>query len=81
MLTGTSIRLKSSVLCIYSDGDQRSAVMVPEGAIVKIISRSRTEDLMMDILWDGRVVAAFAVDILNRGEEVETNRRGRSSFA
>ena len=81
MLTGTLIRLKSSVLGIYSDGGQRTAVMVPGGAIVKIISGSHTEDRMMDLLWDGRVVAAFAVDIVNRGEDVATSRRGRSAIA
>ena len=32
--TGTFIRLKSNVLGIYSDGGHRSAVMVPEGAII-----------------------------------------------
>ena len=81
MLTGKLLQLKSSVLGIYSVDGQRTAVMIPGGATVKVISGPHTEDRMMDLLWDGRVVAAFAVDIVNRGEEVRTSRDGRSASA
>ena len=81
MFTGNLLKLKSTVLGIYSVDGQRTAVMIPAGATVKIISGPRTEDRMVDILWDGRVVAAFAVDIVNRGEEVQTVRGGRSTSA
>ena len=55
--------------------------MVPAGAIVKIVSAAGTDDRMIDILWDSRIVAAFAVDISHRGEEVETSRRERWTTA
>ena len=81
MPTAMLIELRTSVLGIYSGDGPRTAFMIPAGAFVKILSGPNEEDRMIDILWDGRVIAAFAVDIVNRGEEVETSRRGRSTFA
>ena len=81
MLTGRVLQLKSSILGIYSVDRQRTAVLIPEGSAVKVISEPNAEDRMVDILWDGRVIAVFAVDIINRGEEPQSIRDQRSTSA
>ena len=72
MLIGRQFRLKASILGIYVVDGQRTAVMIPEGATVKIVSGPRGEDRIIDLLWGSRVLAAFAVDVVNRGEEIES---------
>jgi len=66
LLSGVFIRLRASVLSIYSENGQRTAVMIPEGATVQIVSGPKREDRMIDVLWNGRTVAAFTEDIIQR---------------
>ena len=69
-----SLRLSSSILGIQSTGGQRTAVMIPEGAIVQVVSGSIADTRMVDVLWEGHRLAVFAEDILQRGKEVWTGR-------
>ena len=79
MLTGKEFRLSSSVLGIYTEDEQRTAVMIPEGAIVYVVSGPVGQDRMVDVRWDEKVVAVFAVDLTKRGSEVQSIRDDRAA--
>ena len=79
MLTGKSLRLTSSLLGIQSADGQRIAVMIPEGATIQVVSGPLADTRMVDILWEGRNLAVFAEDILQRGKEVRSVNDKRSA--
>jgi hypothetical protein len=71
MLSGKRFRLKRATISIEPTVDDRLVVMVPTGAVVTVRSGPRSDDKrMVDILWDRRTLVMFAVDILERGEEI-----------
>jgi len=46
-------------------------VRIPDGAIVTVRKKQRIDgERMIDVLWNGRVVAMFVEDLQARGEEV-----------
>ena len=75
------IRLRSSILGIYTVDERRTAIMIPEGAIVYVVSGPIGQDRMVDVRWDEKVVAVFAVDLTKRGSEVQSIRGDRAAFA
>jgi hypothetical protein len=78
MLSGKRFLLKRETISIHTMGGERQVVMVPEGAIVEVISGPKPDDKrMVDILWDTKVLVMFAEDIQARGEEIT----GRSASA
>lgn len=71
MLTGKHFKLNTATLAIDSIEGKRVAVTVPAGNIVKVTSGPRDDnDRMVDVLWDGRIVVMFAIDVNVRGTEV-----------
>lgn len=71
MLSGKRFRLKRTTISIETAVEDRIVVMVPTGAVVTVLSGPRPDDMrMVDVLWDTRTLVMFAVDILERGEEV-----------
>lgn len=71
MLSGKRFRLKRTTISIETTVEDRMVVMVPTGAVVTVLSGPRPDDMrMVDILWDRRTLVMFAVDILERGEEI-----------
>ena len=71
MLSGKKFRLKRATISIEATVDDRLVVMVPTGAVVTVLSGPRPDDMrMVDILWDKRTLVMFAVDIMERGEEI-----------
>jgi hypothetical protein len=69
MLTGKKIRLGTETVAIDEVYGKRVAVTVPSGAVLKVVSGQQHSDPLIDVLWDGRVVQMFAVDIEKRGTE------------
>jgi len=57
-------------MAVETASGKRVAVTVPAGQTIKVISGPRHGDRMMDVLWDGRVVMMFAIDVEERGTEV-----------
>jgi hypothetical protein len=51
---------------------QRTAVMIPEGATVRVVPGPLADVRMVDVLWEGRTLAVLAEDLSNRGEEVKS---------
>ena len=72
MLTGRKFRLNRATLAIeYAEGN-RSAVSLPSASVVQVTSGpTPTDTRMVDITWRGRQLIIFAVDLQERGEDVE----------
>lgn len=71
MYSGKQFRLKRTTLSIETVGDERLLVMVPTGSVVIVVSGPLPDDgRMVDVLWDGRALVMFAIDLQVRGEEV-----------
>ena len=81
MLTGKHFQLSSSMLGIYTVNEQRTAIMIPEGATVLVVPGPVGADRMVDILWDSRTIAVFAIDLMKRSDEVTTVKDDRAASA
>ena len=71
MLSGKLFRLKRSTLAIDVIDGKHTAVSVPAGATIEVLPGSSNGDTTVEVLWDGRVVVMFAVDVTERGTEVK----------
>jgi hypothetical protein len=69
MLSGKQFRLKAETIAIATDSEgKRTAITVPLGGVVRILSGPRPDDRrMVDALWERRTVVMFADDIQARG--------------
>ncbi len=76
MLTGKRFRLKTSTLSIEGMNGTRTAVTLPAGAIVKVVSGPTPGDRLVDVLWEGKMVEMFAIDLHMRGIEVREESAG-----
>ena len=71
MLSGRRFKLERPTLAIDSANDKRQSSYVPAGAIIKVVSGPTSDgDRMVDVLWNGKVVTMFAIDVNVRGTEV-----------
>lgn len=71
MLSGKLFRLKNSILAVEDISGHRTAVTIPAGAVIHVISGPTPSDQrMVDIRWMDRSLVMFAIDIQERGEEV-----------
>jgi hypothetical protein len=43
---------------------------VAAGSIIKVVSNQTSEDRMIEVLFDGRPMVMFAIDVQMRGEEI-----------
>ena len=74
MYTGKRFRLKQGTLAIEGSADHRTAIMVPGGETVLVLSGPRPDDRRMaDVLWDNRALVMFVDDIEQRSEEVRSH--------
>ena len=70
MLAGKRFRLETETSAVETVDGKRVAIMIPAQAIIKVISDQRHGETMMDVLWDGRTVSMFPVDVEERGTEL-----------
>jgi hypothetical protein len=70
MLTGEKIQLRTETVAIDEVNGKRVAVTIASGATIKVVSGPQHTDRLIDVLWDGRVVQMFAVDVEARGIEI-----------
>jgi hypothetical protein len=70
MLTGRNFRLRTETVAIAEVDGKGVAVSIPIGAVIKVVSGPQHSDGLVDVLWDGRVVQMFTVDIEARGKEI-----------
>lgn len=70
MLSGKRYTLKRSILAIDIIDGKRTAVSVPEGATIEVLPGSTDGDVSVEVLWDGRTLVMFVVDVAERGAEI-----------
>ena len=69
MFTGRKYRLSNPTLALELVDGKRTAVTVPADAVIEILSGPihRTEDALVKILWQGKTLNMFALDVEIRG--------------
>ena len=66
MLTGKRFKLEKPTLAIaYQDGT-RVIVPIPAGDIVELVENPSPGNQTVDVLWQGRTVAMYALDLKRR---------------
>ncbi len=81
MFAGKRFRLTTPILAVnVEDHIKSSTVHIPLGAILEVVSGPTDGDGMMDVLWDGRTVAVFSIDLNVRGTEIADKSAGPSSL-
>ncbi len=77
MLSGERFRLERATLAVENNTEgRRKAVTVPVGSIIKVVAGPNNGDGMVNVLWDGRVLEMFAVDVDVRGTEIHEQSAG-----
>jgi hypothetical protein len=77
MLTGKRFTLKKSTIAVDVINGKRTAIMIPAEGIVTVLPGANKNDRTVEVLWEGRMVVMFAVDVTERGTEI----RSRSATA
>ena len=70
MLTGQRFKLRKSALAIEIVNGMRLRIAIPTRTILKVIAGPIEGDQMVDVLWEGKRVSMFAVDLITRGTEI-----------
>jgi len=70
-MTGQRYRLTTPTLAIMSLDGQNLPVTVPMGSIVQVKDGPLDGDRLIDVVWDGRTVSMFTIDLRDRGERVD----------
>jgi hypothetical protein len=72
MLTGRRFELTAPTLILdISNSKHVATITVPVGAILKVVSGPSSErDRMVEVMWEGRLVMMFAIDLTVRGREI-----------
>ncbi len=67
MLTGKRFRLIAPVPAVDASREKRTVVTIPAGAIIEVICGPVQDNLwMVEVRWDGKVMAMFAEDFEGR---------------
>lgn len=70
MFSGKRFRLERATLAVEAVDGKRLAVSLPAGTILKVISGPKNGSGLLNVLWEGRSVEMFAVDVEVRGTEI-----------
>ena len=80
MLTGKRFVLAKSTLALDVTNGKRNWVTVPAGATVKVVTGPNGNgDRMTDVLWEGRPLEMFAIDLTAAGTEIQEQEGGAVS--
>jgi len=73
-------RLRTSTIAVIYDGAGKKVTeMIPAGEVIKALGvvpldRAAVEPTeQIEVLWEGRTMSMFLVDLLDRGERVPAN--------
>jgi hypothetical protein len=72
MLTGKRFTLKKSTIAVDVINGKRTAIMIPAEGIVTVLPGANKNDRTVEVLWEGRMVVMFAVDVTERGTEIRS---------
>ncbi|HEY7336234.1 MAG TPA: hypothetical protein VH639_15195 [Bryobacteraceae bacterium] len=62
--------METPTLAIDAADGNRVAVTIPAGNIVKVVAGPSDGDRLVDVLWNGRTLVMFAIDLKQRGTEL-----------
>jgi hypothetical protein len=71
MLSGKEFRILRATLAVELIDGKRTAITVPEGSIIRVLSRPTRVNPLVDVYWGSRKVEMFAVDVRNRSAQIE----------
>ena len=77
MLTGQRFKLRKSALAIEIVNGMRLRVTIPTRTILKVIAGPMDGEQMVEVLWEGKRVSMFAVDLISRGTELRAEKLPR----
>jgi hypothetical protein len=80
MLAGKRFLLHRDTLAVEDIKGQRVAITMRAGDIIKVVSDPRYGENRVTVLWAGRAVTMFAVDVQGRGAEL-FERSGASALS
>jgi hypothetical protein len=63
-------RMKRPTMALIFEDSRQVAHLIPKGAVIKIDSEAFTENKLVNVAWEEKVVTMFAQDIRARGEAV-----------
>ena len=66
-MRGHTYSLNSAILAIHTVDGERTATMVPQGAVVTVQDVPLDGNRLVDVLWDGKLMMMFAIDLKQRG--------------
>jgi hypothetical protein len=69
-------RVNKAILSIYSKDGLRTPIMIPAGAIVTIVEGPLDGQRMVDVLWEGKTVMLFTIDLRERGTLINKRHSG-----
>jgi hypothetical protein len=70
LLTGKQFKLERGTLAVEVLNGKPTAVTVPGGSIIKVLSGPEGDGLVK-VAWGGRTLGMFAVDVDVRGTQIE----------
>ena len=70
-MTGQRYRLNTPTLAILTLDGHNLPVTVPMGSIVQVKNGPLDGDRLIDVVWDGRTVSMFTIDLRDRGEHID----------
>jgi len=83
MLAGRRFKLREPVIgTALEKNGERTAAMIPTSSVIEIISGTASGLRILDVLWDGKVLAMFESDIAERGDELaDRQQAGKVTLA
>jgi hypothetical protein len=76
MDAGTVYRLKTPTLGMSGESDgRRIPITLPTNALLTVLDGDVNGYAFVDVLWEGKTVTMFAVDLRRRGEHVSSAGR------
>jgi hypothetical protein len=71
LLTGRRFELERATLAIEVVDGHRRTISIPLGEVIKVVAGPTSQqDRMVDVLWQGRVLTMFALDVDVPGTEI-----------
>jgi hypothetical protein len=72
-LLGKTFRLNNSILGIYTDDTlHKIPIALPKGATVLVVETDLNGNRLVDVIWEGKTVMMFTIDLRNRCTLVES---------
>jgi hypothetical protein len=72
METKMKLRITRATIALDGISGKPTVVMIPMETILTVVPGFAAGGKMVDVLWDGRPVQMFAIDLAMRGVEVRT---------